>query len=164
MKVMVVTTAAAMVTMAAWAAVAGTGSGVTPVNCMDTLWRTQAVSTTSTTFVKVPGMSDAPSAIFPIGINVSALVSGAPVEFRILSTNAGSQTSASEPGLTRFVPSRGGPGSFAYQWIEPNQSAALHVNDLRLQWRSPSGQAVHLKSADMSVAYSTTRGACTGTS
>jgi hypothetical protein len=161
LRVMVVTATAALVTAGAWAAVAGTGGGRTPVNCVDTVWRTGEVSTSSTAFTKVPGFSDSPSSIFPIVVNVSALVSGAPVEFRILSTNEGSQTGASEPGRTRFVPTGGGADPFSYQWVEPNQSAAVHVNDLRLQWRSPSGRAVHVLGGDMSVAYSTEPGSCT---
>jgi hypothetical protein len=161
MKVIVVTATAALVFAGAWAAVAGTGGGRTPVNCVDTVWRTGKVSTSSTAFTKVPGFSDSPSSIFPIVINVSALVSGAPVDFRVLSTNVGSQTSASAPGRTRFVATGGGPDSFSYQWVEPNQSAAIHVNDLRLQWRSPSGNAVHLLGGDMSVAYRTEPGSCT---
>jgi hypothetical protein len=111
------------------------------------------------TFATVPGFTDSPTAIYPIAINVSALLSGAPVEFRMMSTNVGGQTHASQPGVTRFVPARLG-SSFAYQWIERNQSAATHGNLLRLQWRSPSGHAVRLLRGDMSVAYTTD--ACMG--
>ena len=164
-KLLVVITAASLVVGAALVAMAGTGRGMrTPVNCMDSLWRTTEVSTSSTHFAKVPGFTDSPSAVFPISINVSALVSGAPVEFRVLSTNVGAQTHASKPGVTRFAPPAGGSDSFAYEWIEPNQSAAVHSNSLRLQWRSPSGNAVHLLRGEMSVDYSTTHGGCTGSS
>lgn len=162
-RVMVVITAAALVGGAAWAVRADTARGLrTPVNCLDSVWQTTEVSTSSTHFATVPGFTDGPSAVFPISIDVSALVSGAPVEFRVLSTNAGAQTHPSRPGATRFVPKGGTPDSFAYRWIEPNQSAAVHVNTLRLQWRSPSGSPVHLLRGDLSVEYSTTRGGCTG--
>jgi len=161
-KLVVVMTAAALIGGAAWAVKADTGGGRTPLKCMETAWQTSEVSTTSTQFVPVAGFKDSPESVFPIAINVSALVSGAPVEFRVLSTNAGSQTHASKPGVTRFVPSGGGPDSFAYLWIERNQAAAPHVNDLRLQWRSPSGNAVHLLRGDMSVEFDTEQGACTG--
>jgi len=57
--------------------------------------------------------------------HVSALVSGAPVRFRILSTNVGDQTFVSNPGPTRFDPGSGGPNSFSYQWVERNDVAAL---------------------------------------
>ena len=161
-KLMVVFTAAALVGGAAWVVKADTGGGRTPLRCMDTMWQTTEVSTSSTQFAPVPGFKDSPESVFPISINVSALVSGAPVQFRVLSTNAGSQTHASKPGVTRFVPSGGGPDSFAYLWVERNQSAAPHVNSLRLQWRSLSGNAVHLLRGDMSVEYDTEQGACTG--
>jgi hypothetical protein len=161
--IVVLFTATAAVGAMAWAAVAGTGGGSTPANCIDTRWSTNGVTTSSTTFQKVPGFANAPEAIFPIVVSVSAEVSGAPVEFRVLNTNVGSETDVSEPGVTRFVPTGGGPDAFAYQWIEPNQSAAPHVTQLRLQWRSPSGRAVRLLSGDMAVQYDTTPGACTST-
>jgi hypothetical protein len=159
-KLFILVSAVALVGGAAWMAVAATSRGVTPVNCMDTVWRTTPVSTSSTDFVAVPGFTDDPSAIYPISINVSALVSGAHVEFRVLSTNVGAQTHASRPGATRFVPN--GSSSFAYQWVEPNGSAAVHVNSLELQWRSPSGNPVNLRRGDMVVEYHTEAGGCTG--
>jgi hypothetical protein len=159
-RLMIVMAAAAIVGGGVWVAQAGTPGGTTPVRCMDTAWRRSAVSTSSTTFAKVPGLGDSPASIDPIAINVSALVSGAPVEFRVVSTDVGAQTSVSAPGRTRFVPSAGDPDSFSFQWIEPNQSAAVHVNDLRLEWRSPSGVAVRLIRGDMSVLYDTEPGAC----
>ena len=161
-KLIVGIAAAVIVAAAALTAVAGTGRGSTPVNCMDSVWRTTEASTSSTQFTNVRGFADDPSAIFAISINVSAVVSGAPVEFRILSTNQGAQTHPSKPGAAPFVPSGGNPDSFAYQWIERNQSAAVHANSLQLQWRSPSGAAVHLQRGDMSVQYATERGACPG--
>jgi hypothetical protein len=161
-RLIVAITALGLVGGAAWAVEAQTTSGVTPVKCMDSLWQTTAQSTSSTEWANVPGFSDHPVAIFPIAINVSALVSGAPVEFRILSTNVGGQTFVSNPGPTRFVPGHGGPDSFAYQWIERDQVAATHSNFLRLQWRSPSGTAVQLMRGDMSVLYTTD--ACQGSS
>jgi hypothetical protein len=153
----------ALVGGAAWAAVAADrGGGTTPLKCMDTLWRTSKVSTSSTHFATVPGFRDAPAAIFPIAVNVGAVVSGAPVKFRVLSTNVGGQTHPSKPGTARFVPKGGRPDSFGYQWVERNQAAAVHSNRLRLQWRSPSGHPVHLLRGDMSVQYASD--GCVGSS
>jgi hypothetical protein len=154
-KLIVAITTLALVAGIAGAVVAGTGGGRTQLSCMDTVWQTTPVSTTSTQWTPVPGFTADPVAIFPVGINVSALVSGAPVKFRILSRNVGGQTFVSEPGATRFVPGGSGPDSFAYQWIERNQSAAPHVVRLQLQWQSPSGNAVNLLRGDMSVLYTT---------
>jgi hypothetical protein len=154
-KLTVLIVATAVVVGAAWAVQAATTSGTTPISCMDTLWHTAAASTSSTQFANVPGFTDSPTSVFPISIDVSALVSGAPAEFRILSTNQGAQTHASEPGVTRFVPAGGGPDSFSFGWVEQNQSASPHANLLRLQWRSPSGHAVHLLRGDMKVEYAT---------
>ena len=163
-RLMILITAAAIAGGGAWAAHAAGAGGTTPLRCMDTRWRTSAVSTSSKTFANVPGLADDPSSIYPIAIDVSAVVSGPPVEFRVVSTNVGAQTSVSQPGRVRFVPSGGGPDAFSFQWVEPNQSAAVHVNDLRLQWRSPGGGAVTLLRGDLAVSYATEAGACVGSS
>jgi hypothetical protein len=164
MRFVSVSAAVALVTVMGWAAFASTGGGTTPVRCLDTKWRTGELTTSSKAFAKVPGLADSPASIFPIQIGVSAQVSGAPVEFRVLNTNVGDQTDVSRPGVTRFVPTGGGKDAFSYQWIEPNQTGAVHVTDLRLQWRSPTGAAVHLWNGDMSVTYATEQGGCVGTS
>ncbi|HEY3209656.1 MAG TPA: hypothetical protein VGL18_07650 [Actinomycetota bacterium] len=154
-KLIVAITTVALVAGSAWAVAAQTGGGRTPLDCMDTFWQTTPVSTTSTQWSPVPRFRAHPVAIFPITINVSALVSGAPVKFRILSTNVGEQTFVSKPGATRFVPGGSGSNSFNYQWIERNQSASPHAILLQLHWQSPSGNAVHLLRGDMSVLYTT---------
>jgi hypothetical protein len=82
-------------------------------------------------------------------------VSGAPVRFRLLSTNVGEQTVVSSPGPTRFDPGVGGPNAFSYQWVDQNETAAPHASLLQLQWRSPSGGAVSLLRGDMTVLYRT---------
>ena len=163
-RLMIVITAAGLPGGGARAAHPAGAGGTTPLRCMDTRWRTSAVSTSSKTFANVPGLGDAPSSIFPIAIDVNAVVSGPPVEFRVVSTNVGAQTSVSKPGRVRFVPSGGGPDAFSFQWVEPNQSAAVHVNELRLQWRSPSGGPVTLLRGDTAVSYDTEAGACAGSS
>jgi hypothetical protein len=156
--------AVALATVMGWAAFASTGGGRTPVRCMDSMWRTGELTTTSKSFAKVPGLVDPPASIFPIQVDVGAQVSGAPVEFRVLNTNVGDETDVSRPGRTRFVPTGGGKDAFSYQWIEPNQAGAVHVTDLRLQWRSPTGGAVHLWNGDISVTYATEQGGCGGVS
>jgi hypothetical protein len=135
-------------------AAASTGAGRTPINCMDTKWRTDEVSTSSTSWKTIPGFTDSPNAIFPIAVNVSATVSGAPVRFRVKSTNVGAVTKLAKPGATRFVPH--GASAFSYQWIEKNQSAAEHSVLIRLQWKSPMGKPVHLLKGDASFLYQTT--------
>ena len=161
-RMVIVVTAATLVVAGMWAANAAVGGGTTPARCLDTVWQSTEASTSSTTFVDVPGFTDSPESIFPMTIDVAAVVSGAPVEFRVLSTNAGDQTSVGKPGRTSFVPDGGGPDAFAFHWIERNQSAAVRVIDVRLQWRSPSGADVHLLRGDMAVLYDTEAGACIG--
>jgi hypothetical protein len=139
---------------------AGTTTGRTPVNCMDTTWQTTSVSTSSTEWADVPRYQANPIAIYPITVDVSATLSGAPVRFRLLSTNVGDQTVVSSPGPTRFDPGVGGPNAFSYQWVDRNTTATPHASLLQLQWRSPSGGAVSLLRGDMVVLYRTD--ACNG--
>jgi len=134
---------------------AGTTSGRTPVNCMDTVSETTPASTSSMDWTDVPGFQADPTAIYPISVDVSATVTGAPVRFRLLSTNVGEQTIVASPGPTRFDPGVGGPNAFSYQWIDRNETAAPHATLLQLQWRSPSGGAVSVLQGDMSVLYRT---------
>ena len=154
-KVVAAVAALGLVVVGSRVVMAGTTGGRTPVDCMDTVWRTSSASTSSTGWEAVPGFEADPTAIFPITVNVGALVSGAPVLFRIISTNVGEQTDVSKPGSTRFEPGSSGPNSFAYQWVERNDAAAPHANLIRLQWRSPSGDAVTLLRGDMAVQYQT---------
>jgi hypothetical protein len=163
-KLVAVVAVAALAAGLGVTALAVTRGGRTPANCIDSVWKTNRISTSSAKWTRVTGFSATPAAIFPIAVDVSALVSGAPVKFRVLSTNVGVQTRASQPGATRFVPAKGRPDSFAYRWIEPNQSTAIHVARVRLQWRSPSGRPVHLLRGIMSVSYATEQGACDGSS
>ncbi len=154
-KLMVALVALGLVVAGTRVVTAGTAGGRTPVDCADTVWRTSSVSTSSTTWEAVPGFAAHPVAIFPITVNVSALVSGAPVRFRVLSTNVGDQTFVSNPGPTRFDPGTSGPNAFAYEWVERNDVAAPHANFIRLQWRSASGGTVNLLRGDMAVTYTT---------
>ena len=142
--------------MAGTAAVmAATATGRTPVNCLDTTSQTASASTSSQEWTDVAGFEADPIAIYPITIDVSATVVGAPVRFRLLSTNVGEQTVVSDPGPTRFDPGVGGPNAFSYRWVDQNETAAPHASLLRLQWRSPSGGAVSLLRGDMAVLYRT---------
>jgi hypothetical protein len=159
-KLTVMGLTAVLVGGAAWAVSAKVAHGTTPVSCMDTVWRTSSASTSSTKWSTVSGLVDSPAAIYPIAINVSAVVSGAPVDFRILSTNVGDQTVVSQPGPAPFVPGSNGANSFAYQWVERNQSAAQHANQIQLQWRSQHGGSVTLQRGDMSLLY--TSDSCQG--
>jgi len=84
-RIAIVVSATLVAVGGVWAARAATGGGTTPVKCIDTVWQTTPVSTTSTTFTNVPGMSDGPSAIFPIVVNESTVVSRAPVAVDSLS-------------------------------------------------------------------------------
>ena len=66
MRKLVALTAVALVIAGSGMVIAATTSGRTPVSCIDTVWRTSTVSTSSTTWTAVPGFAVHPVAIFPI--------------------------------------------------------------------------------------------------
>jgi hypothetical protein len=140
-------------------ALAATHVRTSRANCLDMVWRTTPVSTSSTTFTRVPGLKDSPVSIYGMTVTVSAQVSGAAAEFRVRSTNVGGQTATSEPGRVRFVPDAAGD-AFSFQWVERGNRAAVHAIDLVLEWRSPTGNQVTLDRGDMSVDYQSETGAC----
>jgi hypothetical protein len=128
------------------------GRGSTPVKCIGSQWRTDPVSTSSTHWTGVPGLRTDIAQIRPVIINVSALMRGAPAAFRVRTVNVGGQHRTSRPGATIFDPGSG-PNSFAYQWIDRGNAAAVHELAIRLQWRSVTGGAVHMARGDMTEAY-----------
>jgi hypothetical protein len=139
---------------------AGSGSGSTPVNCIASQWRTSPISTSSRAWRNVPHLDADIAQIRPVVINASASITGAPVAFRIRTVNIGDQHRTSKPGPTRFVPGRNGTNSFAYQWIDLGNRAAVHALRVRLQWKSPNGRPVHMLRGDLTEAYATD--ACPG--
>ncbi len=152
---MVALVALGLVVATAWTVGAATPGGRTPVDCVDTRWRGSEASTSSTTWEDVPGFTASPVAIYPITVQVSALVSDAPAWFRIVSTNIGGQTFVSKPGPTRFDPGTSGPNTFSFTWVERNDVATPHANTIQLQWRSATGGTVRLLKGDMTLAYHT---------
>ena len=137
------------------AVMAVTTTGRSPVNCMDATWQKTSVSTSSMDWTDVPGLQANPTEVFPMLVDVSATVSGAPAGFRVVSTNVGEQTRISNPGATQFDPGANGPNAFSYQWVKKGDSGAPHAILLQLQWRSPSGDEVTLLRGDMAVLYRT---------
>jgi hypothetical protein len=137
------------------AVLAGTGRGSTPVNCIASQWRTDPVSTSSTHWATIPGLRTSIVQVRPVVINASALIAGAPVELRVRTVNIGGQHRTSRPGPTRFVPGGSGANSFAYQWIDRGNGGAPHDLTVGLQWRSPTGHAVHMRRGDLTESYAT---------
>jgi hypothetical protein len=154
------TAAAVLVAVPIVVFAAGSGSGSTPVNCIASQWRTSPISTSSPAWRNVPDLDAAIVQVRPVVINASASISGAPVAFRIRTVNVGGVHSTSKPGPTRFVPGGNGTNSFAYQWIDLGNRASPHSLRVRLQWKSSSGQPVHMLRGDLTESYATD--ACPG--
>ena len=134
---------------------AGSGSGSTPVNCIASQWRTSPISTSSSSWTNVPKLGADIVQVRPVVINASASLSGGPVAFRIRTVNIGGQHRTSKPGPTRFVPGNNGTNSFAYQWIDLGNAASPHALRVRLQWKSSTGQPVHMLRGDLTESYAT---------
>ncbi len=125
------------------------------VSCLD--WAAQkGVSTSSTTWKAVPGMRIADTLAENFQVQVSANLSGAPVQLRVTDTFVGG-TFPLRPGATTFSPSSGSH-AFSFDWVGTNP--AEHGHTFQLQWRVASGTAT-LDSGAISAVY---QGAPTPTS
>ena len=81
---------------------------------------------------------------------VSVTVAGAPVQFRVVVD--GVPEAPMKPGAARFVPS--GTESFSYTFV--GRTAPFEADDSHsfdVQWRSPSGQPVTLRSGVLNILF-----------
>jgi hypothetical protein len=113
-------------------------------------WTTTSVSTSSTTWRNVPGLSLTRCTLHQVSAMVSVTVRGAPVRFRVLID--GVPEAPMRPGSARFVPR--GAESFSYTFV--GRTAPFEADDTHLftvQWRSPSGRRVTLLSGDLNLLF-----------
>src|SRR5260370_7053172 len=78
---LVVVLGAAVAGVALAVAQSDSGGGASPVNCQSTRWTTTAVSAPSS-FAPISALTTNFTAIFPVSVTVSGVVSGQPVAFK----------------------------------------------------------------------------------
>jgi hypothetical protein len=112
--------------------------------------RSAAVTTSRTAWANVPGLRMDVCAIGWASATINVVVSGAPVNFRVLADGIPPLMS---PGSVRFNPSAG-TTSFSFTFVgrmRTFEGSDGHLFDL--QWRSPSGGAVTLHSGTVNLLF-----------
>lgn len=113
-------------------------------------WTTTSVTTSSTTWRNVSGLSLTRCTLNQVTAILSVTVSGGPVGFRVIID--GVPEAPMRPGSARFVPD--GPESFSYTFVA--RTAPFEADDTHqftVQWRSPSGVPVRLVRGDLDLLF-----------
>jgi hypothetical protein len=114
-------------------------------------WTTTAVSTSSTQWRNLPGLTRLPACTLKeVSATLSVTVGGAPVNFRAIID--GVPEAPMRPGTARFVPD--GDESFSFTWVgntAPFEDDDSHV--FGIQWRSPTGGTVSLHRGALNLLY-----------
>jgi hypothetical protein len=146
--------AAAIVAVAV--AVAATGRLGSRVDRQNAAWRDTAVSTSSTSWQTIPGLSFTGThricAHNEVSAQVSLTLRGAPVFVRVLLGNAAVDR-VMRPGRARFEPGAGAT-SHAYTFV--GNATGFEADDrqiIQVQWRSANGAAVTMTRGDVNVVH-----------
>lgn len=113
-------------------------------------WTTSDVTTSSTEWRNVPGLTLARCTRNQVTAMVSAMVSGGPVRFRVIAD--GVPEAPFRPGAARFVPD--GTEAFSYTFV--GNTAPFEADDshrFNVQWRSPSGQRITLENGALNILF-----------
>jgi hypothetical protein len=136
-----------------------TSSSSSGVNCQQLVWRTTSTSTSSTSFVNLPGMKATVNSIGAMIVNASVVISGAPFSLELTDTSVAGTVTV-PPGPAGFTPHTPGTTSFSFTWTDPGDTAALHSHVIQVRWRTPAGGTATFHRGDVSVAYQTDPGTC----
>ncbi|HYY76048.1 MAG TPA: hypothetical protein VE644_06995 [Gaiellaceae bacterium] len=132
------------------AVLAGRGAFGGALERQSAKWTTTSVSTSSTAWRNVPGLSLTRCTVHQVSAMVSVTVRGAPVRFRVIID--GVPEAPMKPGSARFVPE--GSESFSYTFVgrtAPFEADDTHV--FNVQWRSPTGRRVTLQRGDLNLLF-----------
>jgi hypothetical protein len=133
-----------------FAVLAATGSSGGDLDRQAAKWRTAAVTTSSTEWANVPGLTQTRCTVNQVTAMLSVTVEGGPVRFRVIPD--GVPEAPFRPHSTRFVPT--GVESFSYAFIGntvPFEQDDTHAFDV--QWRSADGSPVTLHYGALNVLY-----------
>ncbi len=156
---LVVVLGAVVPTVALAVARSDTGGGTSPVNCQSTRWTTTAVPAPSS-FAPISALTTNFTAIFPITVTVSGVVSGQPVAFKAVDHWIIPNQTA-RPGIVDVTPAAGRATPFSFTWVAPGSSAAVRGHTVTINWRrTTSGGSATLVKADVAVTYRAD--SCTG--
>jgi hypothetical protein len=120
-------------------------------------WRTTPLTTSSTEWENVPGLSRTRCMRNQVTVMLSVTLEGGPAAFRIVPD--GVPEAPLEPGFARFVPS--GVETFSAMFVEdtvPFEADDTHRFDV--QWRSPDAVPVSLRRGVLNLLYEQGRQGC----
>ena len=140
---------AAVVVTVPVAAVAVVGNFVGQVNRQALTFRTDPVTTQSSTFRGLPAISPLTCSRGPVAVTVSMSLTGGPADLRVLVDNVSEGVGILRPGAVRF-----GPGASSFTFVgrvAPFEASDGHSFDV--QWRSPTGQRVTARKATVVAQY-----------
>ncbi|MGH2712856.1 MAG: hypothetical protein ACRDM7_03005 [Thermoleophilaceae bacterium] len=132
------------------AVLAGSGAFGGALERQSARWTTTNVSTSSTSWRNVRGLSLTRCTLHQVTAMLSATVRGAPVRFRVIID--GVPEAPMRPRAARFTPH--GTESFSYTFVgrtAPFEADDTHV--FNVQWRSPSGRRVTLLSGALNLLF-----------
>jgi hypothetical protein len=149
-KFLIVLTLLLLLAAAPAIVLAATDTLSSDVNRQKARWTTTAVSTSSTTWRNVPGLSRLTAdTVDEVSATLSVTVRGAPVRFRVI---VDTPEGPFRPGSARFVPT--GTESFSFTFVR--ETIAFEADDTHVfsvQWRSPTGGNVTLVQGVLNLVY-----------
>ncbi len=118
-------------------------------SCLDWVAAQAPKTTTSPTWVNVPGMQVRDVLAQNFTLQMSGTFDGSDVELRVLDTSIGG-SSPLMPGSTTI---RVGvvPAGYSFTWV--GSSPAEHQHTFRLQWRLPTSGSATMMNGDLSLSY-----------
>jgi hypothetical protein len=113
-----------------------------------TKWTTRPDVTSSLAFWPIPGLSGFDiCALGKLTVTLSVELTGAPAGFRVKVDGL-----VMQPGAVRFVPA-GEHDSFSFTFVGNVDSSRNKTHYFKVQWRSPTGQAVLLERGTLVLEY-----------
>jgi hypothetical protein len=122
----------------------------TVISCLKFNTRTTPISTTSTAWTNVPGMTVTATLAENFSVQVSGTFSGAGFRTRLRDTSVGG-TFTLDPGATSVHPRSGIVEPFSFTWVGTNP--AEHQHSFHLQWRRLTPGTSTMKAGEIAVTY-----------
>ncbi len=128
------------------------------INCQELAWRTTSVSTSSSSYSNMPGLTGSVISGGGMIVNVSVVLSGGPVALRLTDTSVAG-TLTVPPGRVNFSPASG-RAALSFTWTDPGIAAASRYHTINVQWRKTGTSTVTLRRGDITVGFMAEPGTC----
>lgn len=128
------------------------------INCQELAWRTTSVSTSSSSYSDLPGLTAFVISAGGMIVDVSVVLSGGPVALRLTDSSVAG-TLTVPPGRADFTPTTGRT-ALSFTWTDPGIAAAARAHTIALQWRKTGTSAVTLRRGDITVGFMAESGTC----